>query len=215
MGFRCMCDTDRYTLSQCFPRRCADWFTSVFEVPWFACDTVIQLWVEFDSHELLNYYTTSHMGNAHAHNSDVTRASCMASQITGGSAFNSRFSSGYQKKRKCQNSKLLTLRKGIHSRFPTQRASNAESDSMPRRLMQGITGTSLPSWYHLDWHDHYSPASRWRNNGRDGVSNHQPHDCFIDSLFGCRSKKTSKFCVTGLCAGKFTGDRWIPRTNGQ
>ena len=37
------------------------------------------------------------MGNAHAHNSDVTRASCMASQITGGSAFNSRFSSGYQK----------------------------------------------------------------------------------------------------------------------
>ena len=28
------------------------------------------------------------------------------------------------------------------------------------------------------------------------------------------SKKTSKLRVTGLC-GEFTGDRWIPRTNGQ
>ena len=40
-----------------------------------------------------------------------------------------------------------------------------------------------------------------RHNGRDGVSNHQPHDCFISRLFRHRSKKTSKLRVTGLRAG--------------
>ena len=45
-------------------------------------------------------------------------------------------------------------------------------------------------------------ALRWRHNGRDGVSTCQPHDCFLNSLFGCRSKKTSKLRVTGFCAGK-------------
>ena len=42
---------------------------------------------------------------------------------------------------------------------------------------------------------------RWRHNDRDGVSNHQPHDCLPNRLFRCRSKKTSKLRVTGLCAG--------------
>ena len=41
----------------------------------------------------------------------------------------------------------------------------------------------------------------WRHNGRDGVSNHQPHDCLVNLLFMRRSKKTSKPLVTGLCAG--------------
>ena len=47
-----------------------------------------------------------------------------------------------------------------------------------------------------------SPRStlRWRHNERDGVSNNQPHDCLLISLFGRKSKKTSKFRVTGLCA---------------
>ena len=42
---------------------------------------------------------------------------------------------------------------------------------------------------------------QWRHNGRDGVSNHQPHDCLLNRLFRRRSKKTSKLRVTGLCAG--------------
>ena len=46
---------------------------------------------------------------------------------------------------------------------------------------------------------------QWRHNGRDGVSNHQPHDCLLNRLFGCRSKKTSKLRVTGLCAGNSPG----------
>ena len=44
-------------------------------------------------------------------------------------------------------------------------------------------------------------SSQWRHNGRDGVSNHQPHNCLLNRLFRRRSKKTSKLCVTGLCAG--------------
>ena len=47
----------------------------------------------------------------------------------------------------------------------------------------------------------YRGALQWRHNGRDGVSNHQPHDCFLNRLFRRRSKKTSKLCVTGLCEG--------------
>ena len=42
---------------------------------------------------------------------------------------------------------------------------------------------------------------QWRHNGRDYVPNHQPHDCFPNRLLSCRSKKTSKLRVTGLCAG--------------
>ena len=42
---------------------------------------------------------------------------------------------------------------------------------------------------------------RWRHNGRDSVSNHQPHVCLLNRLFRRRSKKTSKLRVTGLCAG--------------
>ena len=44
-------------------------------------------------------------------------------------------------------------------------------------------------------------ALQWRHNGCDGISNHQPHDCLLNLLFRCRSKKTSKLRVTGLCAG--------------
>ena len=40
----------------------------------------------------------------------------------------------------------------------------------------------------------------WRHTGRDGVSNHQPHDCLLNRLFRRRSKKTSDLRVVGLCA---------------
>ena len=51
---------------------------------------------------------------------------------------------------------------------------------------------------------------RWRHNGHDGVSNHQPHHCLLNRLFGCRSNKTSKLHVTGLCAGKSPGAGEFP-----
>ena len=55
-----------------------------------------------------------------------------------------------------------------------------------------------------------SYSLQWRHNERDGVSNHQPHDCLLDRLFGHRSKKTSKLRVTGLCAGNSPGTGEFP-----
>ena len=46
---------------------------------------------------------------------------------------------------------------------------------------------------------------RWRHNDSDGVSNHQPHDCLLNRLFGRISKKTSKLRLTGLCVGNSPG----------
>ena len=55
------------------------------------------------------------------------------------------------------------------------------------------------------WHVHPSYSVQWRHNGRDSVSNHQPHHCLLNPLFRRRSKKTSKLRVTGLCAGNSPG----------
>ena len=51
---------------------------------------------------------------------------------------------------------------------------------------------------------------RWRHNGHDSVSNHQHHHCLLNSLFGRRSKKTSKLRVTGLCAVNSPGTGEFP-----
>ena len=47
-----------------------------------------------------------------------------------------------------------------------------------------------------------------RHNGRDSVSNHQPHHCLLNRLFRRRSKKTSKLRVTGLCVGNSPETFW-------
>ena len=41
---------------------------------------------------------------------------------------------------------------------------------------------------------------QWSHNGRDSVSNNQPHDCLLNRLFRRRSKKTAKLRITGLFA---------------
>ena len=50
---------------------------------------------------------------------------------------------------------------------------------------------------------------QWRQNGHDGISNHQPHDCLLNRLFRCWPKKTSKLSVAGLCVvtGEFPAQR--------
>ena len=50
-----------------------------------------------------------------------------------------------------------------------------------------------------------SKPLRWRHNGPDSVSNHQPHVCLLNRLFRRRSKETSKLRVTGLCVGNSPG----------
>ena len=47
----------------------------------------------------------------------------------------------------------------------------------------------------------FALSFQWRHNGRDDVSNHQPHHCLVNRLFKRRSKKTSKLRVIGFCAG--------------
>ena len=42
---------------------------------------------------------------------------------------------------------------------------------------------------------------KWRHIESDGVSNHRRLGCLLNRLFRCRSKKTSKLRVTGLCGG--------------
>ena len=55
-----------------------------------------------------------------------------------------------------------------------------------------------------------SMTLRWRHNDHAGVSNHQPHGCLLNRLFGRTSKKTPKLRVTGLCAGNSPGTGEFP-----
>ena len=52
---------------------------------------------------------------------------------------------------------------------------------------------------HIPWSVFYS--LHWRHDERDGVSNHRRLDCLLNRSLMCRSKKTSKLRVTGLCEG--------------
>ena len=47
------------------------------------------------------------------------------------------------------------------------------------------------------------------------VSNHQPHHCFTQPLIQAQIKESIKAPRHWPLCGEFTGDRWIPRTNGQ
>ena len=66
----------------------------------------------------------------------------------------------------------------------------------------------------LRYHSRFIPIQdsslQWRHNGRDSVSNHQPHHCLLNRLFKRRPKKTSKLRVTGLCAGNSPGTGEFP-----
>ena len=42
---------------------------------------------------------------------------------------------------------------------------------------------------------------KWHHNEHDGISSHQRLHCLPSCFFRHRSKKTSKLCLTGLCAG--------------
>ena len=59
----------------------------------------------------------------------------------------------------------------------------------------------------VDWRIY---ALHWRHNEHDGVSNHQPHGCLLNRLFGRRSKKISKLRVTGLCVGNSVTRKMFP-----
>ena len=70
-----------------------------------------------------------------------------------------------------------------------------------RRVMKPLLNIFQKVWRRSNKQWPCGIALRWRHNGCDGVSNHQPHDCLLNRLFRHRSKKISKLRVTGLCAG--------------
>ena len=69
-------------------------------------------------------------------------------------------------------------------------------------------------WYLIflqnKWYVNVCKTLQWHHNGHDSISNHQPHDCLLNRLFGRRLKKTSKLHVTGLCAGNSPGTSELP-----
>ena len=64
----------------------------------------------------------------------------------------------------------------------------------PRNIHGNFTGVHQPSvlmWPSWSMGGTCRVSLQWRHNERVGVSNHQPHDCLFNRLFGRRSKKTS------------------------
>ena len=70
----------------------------------------------------------------------------------------------------------------------------------PMRSLKNQKGNVVLHDDVIKW-KHFPRSLQWRQNGHYGVSNHQPHDCLLNRLFGPRSMETSKLRVTGLCAG--------------
>ena len=67
------------------------------------------------------------------------------------------------------------------------------------RMVADALAPNHAHWTRLGWL--FYITLQWRHNERDGVSNHRRHDCLLKRLFRCRSKKTRKLRVTGLCVG--------------
>ena len=76
-----------------------------------------------------------------------------------------------------------------------------KQESMTLYARMGLVHTRCGQRALSPWEDEPTNSLQWRHDGRDGVSNHQPHHCLLNRLFRHRSKKTSKLPTTGLCAG--------------
>ena len=105
----------------------------------------------------------------------------------------------------CKNDKIslrsISLRWGIPVSGPSLMVADV---LVPTRLQVTNNRSSETTDYANLYQSCYEAhILQWRHNGRDGVSDHQPHDCLLNRLFRRRSTKTSQLRVTGL------------RTNGQ
>ena len=57
---------------------------------------------------------------------------------------------------------------------------------------------------------------KWRHNGRDSVSNHQPHDCLLNCFFfKAQIKDNIKALRHWPLWGEFTDPLWVPHTKGR
>ena len=63
-------------------------------------------------------------------------------------------------------------------------------------------------------HQELISTLQWRHSGHDGVSNHQPHH-FYSTVYSGADQRKHQSSASLAFVREFTGDRWIPRTNGQ
>ena len=103
--------------------------------------------------------------------------------------------------------KVAGLALGWSHNFSNGNELDLRNAAMPSLLWRFIP--SLKSWFGwvISLHGKpYQPRKwsntlQWYHKEHDGVSNHQPHDCWFKRLFRWRSKKKSKLHVTSLCEG--------------
>ena len=89
----------------------------------------------------------------------------------------------------------------IYLNFGIHETRNEYLDTnMYSKMCRGMQ-TWILVWMYVSRPGHCCYSLQWRHNGRNGVSNHQPHDCLLNGLFRRRSKKAPKLRVTCLCAG--------------
>ena len=83
--------------------------------------------------------------------------------------------------------------------YEWQKYINTFINQMSKHIELSIYSALFVCHGHFVWIHHSTLL--WHHNGRDGVSNHQLHDCLLNRSFRCKSKKTSKLRFTGLCVG--------------
>ena len=89
---------------------------------------------------------------------------------------------------------------------------------IPRKTISGLASSlNVFSWVfcHRMGNVDSVHTLQWRHNERNGISNHQPHDCLLNPLFKVQIKENIKAPRHWPLCGEFTGDWWIPSTKGQ
>ena len=173
--------------------------------------------------EDVTYVISSSIGRLRFHGNIIVGVIIvpMASQITSLTIVYSTICSRYRSKEtsKLRVTGLCEENSPVTGEFPAHMASNAENVSIwwrhheiqkidPDVLVTPQVVVSLSALIRVNILALY--PLRWRHNGHDSVSDHQPRDGLLNRLFRRRSKKTSKLRVTGLCAGNSPGTGEFP-----
>ena len=66
-------------------------------------------------------------------------------------------------------------------------------------LAKNVTCLATGNWSDEETDCERKNSLQWCHNEPDGVSKYRCLNCLLNRLFKRRSKKTSKFCFTGLC----------------
>ena len=94
----------------------------------------------------------------------------------------------------------------LTSRFPSQSPSREYHRTAQLMICPGWFGWWIFAWRHqgITCIKVYQVSLlQWRHNGRDGVSNHQPHHCLLNGLFRRRSKKHQCSASLAFVTGEF------------